>query len=78
MKFPFARSGADRLDAVDGSDGGSTGRRAAIFPDERPGPGGLVFAGLDSASAVVTNPCPNDSPINVNIKIKRIASDSFK
>jgi len=74
MKLLFARSGADRLDAVEGLDGGGTGRSAAGLPGSRD----LVFTGSESARAVATKPCPNVPPINMNIKIKRIARDSFK
>jgi hypothetical protein len=72
MKFPFAKPGADRREA------GSTGLRSLFFSGERFGFNGEVLTEPDAAKAVVTNPCSNNSLINVNIKIKRIASDSFK
>lgn len=72
MKLLFARSGADRLDA------GRTGLSALFFPGESFGFNEEVLMEPEAANAVLTNPCSNNSLISVNIKIKRIASDSFK
>jgi hypothetical protein len=51
---------------------------ALFFPGEFFEFNGEVLTEPDAARAVATNPGPNDLPININIKIKRIASDSFK
>ncbi len=61
---------------VEGEEG-RTGRSAATFPGERLGSRSPLSAGPEAARAVTTEPCQNHPPISINIKIKRIASDSF-
>jgi hypothetical protein len=77
-KLPLATSRADGGDSVTGLEEGRTGRIAAIFSAEFLVYSGPVFAGSEAARAVTSKLCKNHPLISINIKIKRIARDSFK